>query len=281
MFSVVIPLYNKELSIKNTIQSVIDQRFPDFEIIVVNDGSTDESENIVRNIKDQRIRLINQKNKGVSAARNRGIAESNEEWIAFLDGDDIWKANHLEEIMVMIKTFPEGDIYATSYEYSDKRKVLSSVDKREIFKVKNYFQKVMEQGLLWSSVVAINRYCLDQVNGFNEALKYGEDTELWTQLAESFQIIKSNKVTAVYRIDAENRSDRHQDITCHFDFHIDLDREVEPDQKKYLTFLVNRRLHVLLRSGEFFDFFKLKHKQKRTKFLYYVLTVFLNRFNHK
>jgi len=91
MFSVVIPLYNKERSVKNTIESVLNQTFQDFEVIVVNDGSTDNSLEVVKSFNDERIRIINQKNSGVSSARNRGIKEAKYEWIAFLDADDLWE----------------------------------------------------------------------------------------------------------------------------------------------------------------------------------------------
>ena len=91
MFPVVIPLYNKEVYIKNTLNSVLAQTIKDFEIIVVNDGSTDKSAEVVKSLSDPRIRLINQVNAGVSVARNRGINEAKADLIAFLDGDDEWK----------------------------------------------------------------------------------------------------------------------------------------------------------------------------------------------
>ena len=91
MISVVIPLYNKEKQIKRTIQSVLTQTFQDFEIVIVNDGSTDNSTIEVEKIKDSRIRLIHQENAGVSAARNKGIEEAKYELIALLDADDEWK----------------------------------------------------------------------------------------------------------------------------------------------------------------------------------------------
>ena len=93
MFSVVIPLYNKELSIINTIQSVLDQTFQNFEIVVVNDGSTDRSVEMVEQFNDPRIRIINKSNGGVSSARNRGIQEAKYELVAFLDADDFWEQN--------------------------------------------------------------------------------------------------------------------------------------------------------------------------------------------
>ena len=91
MISIVIPLYNKEQQIGKTLESVFAQSFQDYEVVIVNDGSTDKSVEIVEGMADKRIRLINQKNSGVSAARNKGIQESRGEYIAFLDADDEWK----------------------------------------------------------------------------------------------------------------------------------------------------------------------------------------------
>src|SRR5690606_24640193 len=115
MFSVVIPLYNKELSIIETINSVLGQDFDDYEIIVINDGSTDNSRQKVYSIIDSRIRIIDQANGGVSSARNRGINEAKYEWIAFLDGDDLWKNNHLQTFKKMITNYSEYKVFCTSY----------------------------------------------------------------------------------------------------------------------------------------------------------------------
>lgn len=103
MISVVIPLYNKEKQIKRTLQSVLTQTFQDFEIVIVNDGSTDNSVIEVEKLKDPRIRLVHQKNAGVSAARNKGIEEAKYELIAFLDADDEWQSEYLAHNMNYIK----------------------------------------------------------------------------------------------------------------------------------------------------------------------------------
>jgi len=95
-FSVVIPLYNKEKDVLKTIQSVLKQSHSKFEIIIVDDGSTDSSIEIIKNIKDERIRLFSKKNEGVSIARNYGVEKATTEFIAFLDADDYWHPNHLE-----------------------------------------------------------------------------------------------------------------------------------------------------------------------------------------
>ena len=104
--SVIIPLYNKEKSIVHTIQSVLKQTYTNYEIIIVDDGSTDKSasivDRIVKEFKDQ-VRIIRKKNGGVSSARNIGIKEAKYDYIALLDGDDLWDKHYLEEQMKMIQ----------------------------------------------------------------------------------------------------------------------------------------------------------------------------------
>ena len=102
MISVVIPLYNKEKQIAKTLQTVLNQTYQNFEIVIVNDGSTDGSVEEVLRISDSRIRLVNQENGGVSAARNRGIDEAKGEYIAFLDADDLWDIDHLEVLYQLL-----------------------------------------------------------------------------------------------------------------------------------------------------------------------------------
>lgn len=281
MFSIVIPLYNKELSIKNTIQSVINQTCQDFEIIVVNDGSTDDSAKIIESIDDYRIRLICQKNQGVSAARNSGIKEAKREWIALLDGDDLWEANHLEEIKKMMDVFPNEKVYVTSFEYSDGRKMFKHPRKNPIFKIENYFKEAIKESLVCSSIVVINNSCFEEIEGFNEKLKYGEDLELWARLAQNFQIIKSGKTTAVYRVDAENRSETNQKLEHCLEFHVDLRLANNDYIRDYYYYLINRRLYSYLRTLKFKNFFKLVSLQRKTKFKKFIITKFAYNFKLK
>lgn len=203
MFSVVIPLYNKELSLKNTIQSVLNQSFQDFEIVIINDGSTDNSVEVVEAFDDPRIHIIHQKNQGVSAARNKGIEEAKYEWIAFLDADDLWKENHLEQIKLMMQKFPDEKIFATSFEYSHNIKRDETFDK--IYLIKDYFKESLEKNILWTGVIVLNKFCLIRVGGFNTSLNRGEDLDLWARLAKKFPIIRSTNITAVYIKDSENK----------------------------------------------------------------------------
>jgi len=241
MFSVVIPLYNKELSITNTVQSVLDQTCQDFEIVIINDGSTDNSIKAVEAINDSRIRLIHQENQGVSAARNCGIKEAKFEWIAFLDGDDLWKPNHLEETTKMMNLYPEANVFATSFVYSDNRPMFKHPRNAPIFKIENYFKEALKESLICSSMVVINKECFDKVGAFNKKLSRGEDLDLWARLALNYKIIKSSKTTAIYSMEDEfslskGKSNYHQSILSI----INLEDKKADERKYYQRMLFNR-----------------------------------------
>lgn len=118
--SIIIPLYNKEPYIKRCIQSILDQTYQSFEIIIINDGSTDRSIEIAKEFNDKRIRIFNQNNAGVSAARNRGIREAQYPYIAFLDADDEWAPPHLEQIHTLMLKYPAYNVYGTFYKNIEK-----------------------------------------------------------------------------------------------------------------------------------------------------------------
>lgn len=137
MFSIIIPLYNKAHTIKNTLQTLFNQTYIDFEVIIVDDGSTDNSVELIRQFTtDSRIRIIRQKNQGVSVARNRGIIEATQSWISFLDADDEWLPEYMEKVKLTIERFSDVGMVLTGrygqnfftrkrrnntpYEYQDK-----------------------------------------------------------------------------------------------------------------------------------------------------------------
>lgn len=257
MFSVVIPLFNKELNIKNTILSVLKQNYQNFEIIVVNDGSTDNSIRVINEIKDERIRLINQENQGVSAARNKGIQEAKYEWIAFLDGDDIWESNHLEEIIKMIEIFPHEKVYTTSFNYSDNREVFRHRKDNTIFKVENYFKEVLREQLICSSIVVVNAQCFVQVGNFNLNLNRGEDLDMWSRLAKNYNIIKSSKITAIYNMDdhfslTKSKSDYNKSILSIINL-----RGKYGFERLYLKKMLIKRIKLDLRTLDFKDLLRI------------------------
>lgn len=206
----VIPLYNKEESIGRAVASVLGQTRQDFELLVVDDGSTDRGAEIVRGIGDARIRLIPQPNAGVSAARNRGAKEGTSNVVAFLDADDIWEPDFLETVCSLRERFPEAAVWATAY------RMLNPNQERAIMRWGG-LPSESEGGLLdffspgecalTSSTVLIDKSALFRVGGFPEGLVIGEDRDTWLRLALRYPIAWSPKVCAVIDQDAENRTD--------------------------------------------------------------------------
>ena len=203
MFSIVIPLYNKEGSIKKTLESVLNQTFQNFEIIVVNDGSKDSSLQVVKSINDSRFRIIDKLNGGVSSARNTGIKEAKNEWIVFLDADDLWEENHLETISRMIVKFNNDHVFCTSFIRSNQS--LPAKQDYNISIIENYFVEAIKCHFFWTSVTAINKKVFDNVGVFNESLSRGEDLDLWARIGMKYRFIRSHEITAIYVQDADNK----------------------------------------------------------------------------
>lgn len=245
MFSVVIPLYNKELSIRNTLQSVLDQTFEDYDIIVINDGSTDNSASIVEEISDPRIRLIHQENLGVSTARNRGINEARKEWIALLDGDDLWLEDHLSTLADMIKQFPEEKVFATSYIRSNEN--LPKKQDNSIEVIEDYFKRVVNGHFVWTGIMCIHKQVFEKVGNFNTKICRGEDLDQWARIGHSYKYIKSKKVTALYKIDSENRltgkkSNYHESILSLIDL-----KNKTGYERKYFRNMLRKRIITSIR----------------------------------
>ncbi len=205
MISVVIPLYNKENLIGNTIQTVLNQTYQDFEIVVINDGSTDNSFAEVEKINDSRIRLINQKNAGVSAARNRGIQEAEGEYLAFLDADDKWHPDYLESIEKLTKAYPDCDVFTARYQFIDEYGDIRPAILRGIELncssciLDNYFHVAcISHPPLWTSAVVVSHAALISVGSFPIGVTTGEDLLTWAKLALKYKIALCNNVLATY-----------------------------------------------------------------------------------
>ena len=208
MISVVIPLYNKESSIQKTIESVLVQTYKDFELIIVDDGSTDNSVNIVEciNVNNQ-FKLIKKSNGGVSSARNEGINNASGDYIAFLDGDDLWEPTYLEEMYKLIHDFPDAGIYGLGI----GKKVGETIN-TNFTKLCNGFRGVVDN--IWDNDLMLywtssSSCCCRQKLGnirFNENLTHGEDLDVWLQLMHTGPAVFYNKTLAYYVQDAENRA---------------------------------------------------------------------------
>ena len=183
MFSVIIPLYNKENNISDTIMSVLNQTFSDFEIIVVNDGSTDNSVNVVQAIVDPRIRIINQINSGVSSARNRGIEEANNNWIALLDGDDLWEPEKLNEQANLLLKNPEACWCFAAYKIvSPKRSWIVNYKNEDV--IPDAIDAIVNGARIHTSSIVIKKSVFsDRRFLFNTKYSNSEDREVWYKLA--------------------------------------------------------------------------------------------------
>lgn len=208
MISVIIPLYNKVHTIARTLETVFQQTYTDYEIVIVDDGSTDGSADVVRSIDDSRIRLISQANAGVSAARNRGIEEAQGEFVAFLDADDEWKPDYLETMMQLVEKYPQCDVFATNYELQNcMGKVSSTIIRRLPFEgndgiLSNYFEVACQSSpLLFTSAITVRRTAIQSIGGFPLGIKSGEDLLTWARLAIKYHIAYSKKVLAIFLFD--------------------------------------------------------------------------------
>lgn len=210
MYSVVIPLYNKKSHISRAIKSVINQTFPNFELIVVDDGSTDFSVDEVKKFNDIRIRLIQQPNLGVSAARNKGIKEAFYDYIAFLDADDAWKPDFLFNMSQLIEKYPEAGAYATGYEIkANERNLTRCIEELPndwVGIVDDYFKHSINKPLITASSVVIPKKVFFDIGLFDEHLKRGEDLDMWLRIALNYKIAFTNKVCSIYYHDSDNRA---------------------------------------------------------------------------
>jgi glycosyltransferase involved in cell wall biosynthesis len=209
--SVVIPLHNKVRHIRRAIDSVLGQTRQDFELIVVDDGSTDGSGDVVQQISDSRVRLIVQDNAGVSAARNRGIEEAGCGLVAFLDADDEWLPSFLGTVMGLRVRAPEAGMYATAYQCSHDGKTwrptfAGCVTSPRSSLLEDYFCAALGTAPVWSSGVMIPRQILDEVGCFPVGVGHGEDLRTWAAIALRYRVAWSSESCAVYHLSADNRA---------------------------------------------------------------------------
>jgi glycosyltransferase involved in cell wall biosynthesis len=209
--SVVIPLFNKENYIQRAIRSVLGQTYSHFELIVVDDGSTDHSYQSACEIQDSRLQIVRQTNAGASAARNRGVAEARYEWVAFLDADDEWTPEFLELMIDLHNSFPTCGLLGTAFVHfrewglddSHQRQLAYPVGWRGI--LQNYYQDLMNPPFCSTSVV-VKKKLLVKIGGFPVFLHKGEDTNTWIRLYQETEFAFTNRIGAIYHLEAENRS---------------------------------------------------------------------------
>jgi glycosyltransferase involved in cell wall biosynthesis len=200
VISVIIPAYNAEKTIAQTIESVLNQSFVDFELLVINDGSTDSTLDVLGQIKDSRIQVFSYGNAGVSAARNRGVSNSSGEFIAFLDADDLWTPDKLQE---QLKALEDNKNAGLAYSWTDW------IDESGQFlrpggyinKNGNVFAALLHRDFVESgSNPLIRKQALSEVGGFDDSLAQAEDWDMWLRLAARYEFVCVPKPHILYRI---------------------------------------------------------------------------------
>lgn len=294
--SVVIPLYNKHDTVARALESVFAQTVQPFEIIVVNDGSTDGSELIVERINHTLVRLIHQPNAGVSAARNKGIDTAKGDWIAFLDADDEWKPEFLETMQMLSLTYPECKVVASAYELQDYKGKHKPIILRKIpFNgehgiLSNYFEvAACSHPPLWTSAVIVKKDALQGIGGFPVGIKAGEDLITWARLAVKFKIGYSLQLLSVFIQDAAHTYDDKpnrlpdpedrvgKDLIKLLDV---LNLEGRKGLSRYISHWYKMRTSIFLRLGVFLPALKqcylaLKYKPSNKIIYIYLLVAFL------
>lgn len=201
-FSVVIAVFNKEKYIAETLKSVLAQTFTDFEVVILNDGSTDNSEEEILKFNDRRIRYFSKENKGASAARNFTVKQAKSEYIALMDADDYWYPFYLEEQNKLINEFPKESVFATATEVKRNGKTfpntysVKSSGKKPI--LVNYFEASQLDSVLLSISTVLKKEVFEKVGWYNPKIKSGEDTDLYVRIGLKYKIVFSPKICATY-----------------------------------------------------------------------------------
>lgn len=217
--SVIIPLYNKAADILLTLESVEAQTCKPREVIVIDDGSTDGSREIVDKVAHRMpyLRLVSQPNAGVSAARNRAIAMAEGEWVALLDGDDVWSPDYLKAICSLIERWPECGAYATGFYVDDGHRRVVGSTPQTTGKV-DFFVESMSRYVLIPSATVLRRDLVVRLGGFPVGMRMGEDQYLWTKVAReaevaflaqpmmTYQRAAANSAASIYRAEQSEYS---------------------------------------------------------------------------
>lgn len=253
-FSVIISLYNKENHIGETLNSVLAQTFQDFEIIVLNDGSTDTSETIVMSTNDHRVRYFSQENKGASAGRNAAISKANGQYIALLDADDLWLPNYLETIHQLILSYPEESVFATAVTLETSSNAIPSVysikniKDKEIYLV-NYFESSYINTVLTSSSSVLHYSVFKKIGTYDTSIKSGQDTDLWIRIGTHYKVVFINDALVTYRYEKQSLSNMTKRVADKLKLDNFTNLEVaDPSLKKFMD--LNRfSLAILAKLG--------------------------------
>lgn len=204
--SVVIPAYNAMTYLPDTLNSVLQQTFSDFEVLIIDDGSTDRIQAwVAQNITDPRVRLIAQANQGLSAARNTGIANAQGEYVAFLDADDLWKPTKLEvQVHYLDNNSAVGLVYNWIAVIDAEGKPTGKVWRGDI--EGDVLEEVLQRNIIDCPSVLVRRKCFEDVGVFDRTLRSVEDWDMWIRIAACYRFAVTREPLVYYRQHSSNMS---------------------------------------------------------------------------
>ena len=272
MISVIISLYNKQDYILNTINSILDQTVKDFELIIINDGSTDNSVNIINDINDFRIKIFNKSNGGVSSARNDGINYSNGEYLFFLDGDDIILPNCLEVLIELTSNFPDAELYTANYEVifqNHTKKICNG-------KLRGYIKNPLKSR--WEKTISprignflIKKQALEYIGNFDTNISLYEDLDFNIRMLSKCNVAYSPEVVLQYIRSHSFLSHHKLSLNKEFCWHITLDN-ASYYKKLLLADNINRSIYNRLKIRDIKSAALLLKKHKKYLFfLFYAM----------
>ena len=216
-FSIIVPLYNKADYVRKALESILTQSYTNYEVVVVDDGSTDGSLDVVRDfvrndgmsllrlneplsLNDGRLKILTQSNSGVAVARNNGVTASVGEYVCFLDADDWWEPTFLEEMDKLIREYPDAGLFATNYVYykPGKTHVALKLGRGYMNYPVAYLHGEMP---VWTGAACMPRCVFDEMGGFPVGIKLGEDFLLWAKTALQYPVAFCEKPLAYYNND--------------------------------------------------------------------------------
>lgn len=259
MFSVIIPLYNKAYGIERALKSVIEQngKFI-YEIIIVNDGSTDGSEQIAEKFISDNIQVIHQKNAGVSIARNIGIKNSKYEMICFLDADDWWESNYFSTLHELIVNFPEENFFLMGFQKINKmsQKIVVLTKKPKIFK--RFGNNFFNTRALVTPSIAVKKTVLFEVGLFPEGITISEDLFLWSKIINKYSVLYTPKIVSnIYYVEDSSRSSRGLKVPYVLEFYSNKNLSVK-NLKGFLLYIYIAHLYQSIKVKDFKSWKKLR-----------------------
>ena len=249
--SVVVPLYNKKKSVLETMKAALNQTFNNYEIIVVDDGSTDHSAELVETIKNEKLKIYRKENTGVSDTRNFGITKAQGDYIAFLDADDLWDNLYLERLHMMIESAPECGMFVQNYQtvrFDDlPLKLNSPEDHIEVYK---NWEEVFSEMPLVTPAIAVNKKKFIDSGCFDTSLSIGEDLEAWLRISLQYPVCYLNETHVLVVLFSKEYHSRivPKDYTKHYTYKLVTQKE------KYLNLKDNIFVHKLINRAIFYAY---------------------------